>query len=147
MAFQLTAMGSCHSPQARVGSEMRLANGQKGFADGRGMVRLRKICCKRGSQSRVFFLLSVSFWPFLTQVSWRVFLSPTPVFLLYPFTVFRLLTQSRPSVPGRPGRLLPHSRQRAAHRRQCQSCLLFSRFGFSFCLPSSSHQPRLLPVS
>jgi len=51
MSFQLTKMGSCHSPQARcrVGRERLSANRQQGFADGRRMVRLRKICCKPGS--------------------------------------------------------------------------------------------------
>lgn len=48
MPSQLTAVGSCHSPQGRcrVGSEMLFAKGQRGFADRRGMVRLREVCCK-----------------------------------------------------------------------------------------------------
>lgn len=96
MAFQRTAMGSCRSPQARraVGCGMLFASGQRGFADGRGMVKLRKVCCKRGAQSHLFFLLSVSFCPLLTHTSQQIFLSPTPISLLYPFTVFRLLTCS-----------------------------------------------------
>lgn len=135
MPSQLVAVGSCHSPQGRWGSEMLFAEGQRGFADRRGMVRLRQICCKWLSQLCLSFLLSLSFWtPFNSHLAG--FCCTCSHFPLHHFSL-----SINPVSPGRLGFPLPHSRQQLhiAGSASLTSC--------SPVLPSLSSSPLLLPVS
>lgn len=45
-ALPADSSGKLPQGRCRVGSEMLFAKGQRGFADRRGMVRLREVCCK-----------------------------------------------------------------------------------------------------